>query len=78
MRSCIAAKRALASVPRHTMTASRHEAVSDVESIKTSRKCRVQQICTWQMFEICVSPISYSGSPSNTWIGLSADVPTTL
>ncbi len=34
MRSCFAAKRALASVPRHTKTASRHKAVSHVESIR--------------------------------------------
>ena len=32
MRSCIAAKRAMATVPWHTMTASSHEALSDIEN----------------------------------------------
>ena len=78
MRSCPAANRALASVPRHTMIASHHEALFSIELLDDSRTSRVLQICTCQMFETCVSLVSNSASPLNKRIGLSADAPISL
>jgi hypothetical protein len=78
MRSCTAANRALASVPRHTMIASPHMAACGLELLDDSRTCRVLQICTRQMLEICVNLVRNSGSPPNNPIVLSLDVPRTL
>ena len=78
MRSCTAANRALASVPRHTMIASPHMAACGLELLDDSRTCRVLQICTRQMLEICVNLVGNSGSHPNNPIALSLDVPITL
>jgi len=78
MRSYTAAKGVSVSVPRHTMSASSHKAVFSVELLDDSRTSRVLQICTWQMFETCVSLVSNSASPLNKRIGLSADASISL